>query len=98
MSNETYIAAYALAGGIATAHSESAWDALLRGDLDFALAATPRYIDLRTGREADRRVTERAFAATASAGRKPSTAVERMDALAAQIYGGEGPWGSGRRS
>lgn len=95
MSNETYIAAYAVAGGIATAHSESAWNALLAGDLDAALAATPKFINMRTGEEIGRRAAERFWGATASAASQPST-VDSLDAMAEQVYGGDGPWGRRR--
>lgn len=94
MSTETFIAAYAMSDGIAVAHAETAWNALLSGDIDAALAAKPRYIDLKSGEMISRRAAERHFAATASAA-KPST-VEAMNALTAQIYAGDGPWGRRR--
>ena len=94
MSNETFILAYAMSDGVAVAHTESAWDALLRGELDAALAAAPRYLDPTTGKELGQRQVARIWA-TAS-GRKNST-VEKMDALAAQIYRPGSRWGSGRR-
>lgn len=95
MSNETYILAYAMADGVAVAHSESAWDALLRGDLDAAFAAKPRYLDPTTGEELGQRQVARIWAS--ASGRKTST-VEKMDAMAGQIYRPGSPWGQGRRS
>lgn len=96
MTTESYFAVHATASlDIATAYGEKAWDALLAGDLDVALAATPKFINMRTGEEIGRRAAERHWVATASAS-QPSTA-ERFDAMAEQVYGGDGPW-SRRRS
>lgn len=93
---ESYFAVHATASTeIATAHSESAWAALLSGDLSAALAAEPRYIDMKSGDTISRRAAERYWRATASSA-QPST-VEEMDALAAQIYRPGSRWGQGRR-
>lgn len=68
MSNETLIAMRATAAqDIATAYPEAAWNALLSGDLDTALAAEPVHIDVGTGDPLSAREAERAFAARASA-------------------------------
>jgi len=88
--SQSYFAVYATAGDIAVAHSETAWAALLSGDLNAALAAEPHYIDMKSGDTISRRAAERYWRATAS-GRKTST-VEKMNALAAEVYGGDGPW------
>ncbi|SMH43473.1 hypothetical protein [Mesorhizobium australicum] len=90
MSNVTFILAYAMSDGVAVAHSESAWDALLRGELDAALGAAPRYLDPTTGKELSQRQVARIWA-TASAPRRPALA-EQFESMADRIYGGDGPW------